>query len=117
MPVEAKMNYIELPAANIPAVQAFYEAAFGWKFTSYGDDYVAFNDGDMDGGFYRAELKSTTAAGATLLVLYASNLEESQRAVEVAGGTIVKEIFSFPGGRRFHFADPNQNELAIWSDK
>ena len=117
MPIQAKMNYIELPAADIPAVQAFYEAAFGWSFTSYGDDYIAFNDGSMDGGFYRAELKSDTAAGATLLVLYADDLEAAQAAVEAAGGAIVKEIFSFPGGRRFHFADPNKNELAIWSDK
>lgn len=117
MPVVAKMNYIELPAADLQAVQAFYEAAFDWSFTSYGEDYVAFNDGSMDGGFYRASLKSETAKGSTLLVLYADDLEAAQSSVEKAGGTIVKDIFAFPGGRRFHFADPNENELAIWSDK
>jgi predicted enzyme related to lactoylglutathione lyase len=40
-----------------------------------------------------------------------------QTKVAASGGTIVKEIFSFPGGRRFHFTDPSGNELAIWSDK
>jgi predicted enzyme related to lactoylglutathione lyase len=29
---------------------------------------------------------------------------------------ITREIFSFPGGRRFHFRDPSGNELAIWSE-
>jgi predicted enzyme related to lactoylglutathione lyase len=37
--------------------------------------------------------------------------------VKAAGGTIVKEPFSFPGGRRFQFTDPSGNELAVWSDQ
>jgi predicted enzyme related to lactoylglutathione lyase len=36
--------------------------------------------------------------------------------VKANGGVIVKEIFSFPGGRRFHFTDCNGNELAVWGD-
>lgn len=36
--------------------------------------------------------------------------------VRKAGGHIVKEPFTFPGGRRFHFGDPSGNELAVWSD-
>jgi predicted enzyme related to lactoylglutathione lyase len=34
-----------------------------------------------------------------------------------ARGSITKDIFSFPGGKRFHFVDPSENELAVWSDK
>ena len=34
-----------------------------------------------------------------------------------AAGKITREIFAFPGGRRFHFKDPAGNELAVWSDK
>ena len=30
--------------------------------------------------------------------------------------TISQEIFSFPGGRRFHFIDPVGTEFAIWSE-
>jgi hypothetical protein len=33
-----------------------------------------------------------------------------------AGGEISKPIFDFPGGKRFHFCDPNWNELAVWSE-
>jgi predicted enzyme related to lactoylglutathione lyase len=117
MPTDKKIDYIELPAANFDAVQSFYEKAFGWSFTDYGPDYRAFTDGETAGGFYKSELRSTTENGAALVVLYAEDLEETRDTVITAGGVIVKEIFSFPGGRRFHFADPNGNELAVWSDR
>jgi len=52
-----------------------------------------------------------------LAILYSDNLEASEQKVRSAGGKIVKPIFSFPGGRRFHFTDPSGNELAVWSDK
>jgi predicted enzyme related to lactoylglutathione lyase len=51
-----------------------------------------------------------------LLVIYSSDLNGVQKKIQAAGGKIVKEIFSFPGGRRFHFADPSGNELAVWSE-
>ena len=47
----------------------------------------------------------------------ASALEKTQAKVVSKGGKIAKPIFSFPGGRRFHFLDPNGNELAVWSDR
>lgn len=116
MPTNTKINYIEFPAADLDAAQAFYEKAFGWEFTDYGPEYKAFNDGAMDGGFYKAALKSDSDQGAALVVLYADKLEAVEAAVTANGGKIVKPIFSFPGGRRFHFTDPNGNELAVWSE-
>ena len=44
------------------------------------------------------------------------DLEAAFDAVTKAGGVIAKPIFSFPGGRRFHFIDPSGSELAVWSD-
>jgi len=114
---DQKIDYVEYPAQDLDAVQSFYEAAFGWSFTDYGPEYRAFSDGKLDGGFYKSDLSSSTVHGAALVVLYASDIEQTERQVASAGGTIVKEIFPFPGGRRFHFADPNGNELAVWSDK
>lgn len=111
------MDYLELPARDLDAVKAFYRAAFGWSFTDYGPDYVAFNDGRLDGGFYRADAASTTATGAALMVVYVEDLESKLAEVIAAGGTEAKAIFSFPGGRRFHFYDPNGNELAVWTDR
>lgn len=106
------INYIEFPATDIAATKAFYSTCFGWTFTDYGPDYVAFSDGHMDGGF----TTDTTgvATGLPLIILYADALEQTKEDIKKAGGTIVKDIYSFPGGRRFHFTDPNNNELAVW---
>jgi hypothetical protein len=117
MPTDRRIDYIEFPAADIDAAKAFYAGVFGWKFVDYGPDYCAFNDGGLDGGFHRAGLHSSAAAGAALVVLYADDLEATRERVKSGGGSIVKDIFAFPGGRRFHFTDPNGNELACWSEK
>jgi len=116
MPQDQKIDYVEFPAADFDAIQAFYEGAFNWQFTDYGPEYRAFSDGRINGGFRKAELKSSTADGSALVILYAGNLEATRDQVVSCGGNIIEDIFSFPGGRRFQFADPNGNELAVWSD-
>ena len=113
---DQKIDYVEFPAADFDAVQAFYEKAFGWEFTDYGPEYRAFSDGKLDGGFRQAEEKSSTANGSALVILFAKDLEASRDAVLASGGAIVQDIFSFPGGRRFQFTDPHGNELAVWTD-
>lgn len=113
---DQKIDYIEFPAADFDAVQAFYEKAFAWKFTDYGPEYRAFTDGKLDGGFRQADVTSTTANGSALVILFAKDLEATRDIVASSGGAIVQDIFSFPGGRRFQFTDPHGNELAVWSD-
>ena len=113
-----KINYLELAAADIPKTKVFFEAAFGWSFVDYGPDYTAFEkSAGLDGGFYKADVSSVQEKGGALIVLYSENLETTQQKVINSGGVIVKDIFSFPGGRRFHFMEPSGNELAVWSDK
>jgi predicted enzyme related to lactoylglutathione lyase len=112
---DLKIDYIELPASDFDAVQAFYESVFGWTFQDYGESYRSFSDGKLNGGFYQSALVSTTAKGAALIIFYAADLEAVEQAVIKAGGAIVKPIFEFPGGRRFQFADPHGNELAVWT--
>lgn len=107
------VNYIEFPADDLIAIKAFYTKAFGWKFTDYGPEYVAFADGALEGGFTKGEI---SAEKGPLVILYSTDLEASVTAVELAGGTIIKPIYAFPGGRRFHFSDPAGNHLAIWSE-
>ncbi len=114
---EKKIDYIEFPARDLEKAKAFYTALFGWKFEDYGPEYCSFDDGRITGGFRRAELAADASAGSVLVVFYTRDLEALEsRAVEL-GATISTETFSFPGGRRFHFKDPNGNELAVWSDK
>lgn len=110
---DRRIDYIELPATDIAATKRFYIDAFGWKFTDYGPDYTSFEDGRLAGGFTK---DGKVAKGGPLVVIYADNLEAVETKVRQAGGTIVKPIFSFPGGRRFHFSDPSGNELAVWSE-
>lgn len=114
---DRRIDYVELPARDLGAVRDFYSAAFGWTFEDYGPEYLAFSDGRVDGGFYRSPLSSSSESGAALVILYADDLEATERLVRQCGGEIVKEIFPFPGGRRFHFTDPAGNELAVWSDQ
>jgi uncharacterized protein len=110
---DRRIDYIELPATDIAATKRFYVDAFGWKFTDYGPDYTSFEDGRLAGGFTKS---GKVAKGGPLVVIYADNLEGVEAKVRQAGATIVKPIFSFPGGRRFHFSDPSGNELAVWSE-
>ena len=117
MPIDHNVDYIEFPCGNFDAVQSFYEKAFGWSFTDYGPEYRSFTDGKINGGFRRADLHASTENGAPLVILYAEDLEGTRDKVVASGGSIIQEIFAFPGGRRVHFADPNNNELAVWSDK
>jgi hypothetical protein len=117
MPTDQRIDYIELPAADFDAFEAFYAATFGWTFVDYGPDYRAFNDGQLDGGIFRSELRSTTEHGAALVILYATDLETTREKIIANGGTICRETFEFPGGRRFQFFDPHGNELGVWSDK
>ena len=109
-----RIDYIEFPATDIAETKKFYAATFGWALTDYGPDYVSFEDGRTSGGF--AKVKSVSGNGA-LVVLFAADLEKTQAAVIKNGGRITKPPFEFPGGRRFHFLDPNGNELSVWSEK
>ena len=116
MPKHETINYVEFPARDLVATKRFFEQAFGWAFQDYGPDYMAFSNQGIDGGFFRSELTSRTSGGSALIVLYSRDLEGTLAKVEAAGGDIIRPIFSFPGGRRFHFADPSGNELAVWSE-
>jgi len=106
------INYIEFKVTDVEESKRFYSAAFAWQFNDYGPEYAGIkgDDGEV-GGFARSEV---VESGGPLVVLYSDDLESSVKAVKAAGAEICKEIFRFPGGRRFHFLDPSGNELAVW---
>lgn len=110
--VHQQLQYIEFVSSDLPRIRAFYEAAFGWVFTEYGPEYLGFEGENVDGGFAAGE----PASGSILPIVYSNTLEATLDRVVDAGGTIVQEIYEFPGGRRFHFTDPDGNELAVWSE-
>ena len=116
MNLHEKINYVEFPAKDLSATKAFFQSVFGWSFVDYGPDYTAFSDQGLDGGFFQSDLASSSEKGAALIVFFSNQLEATLAKVEKAGGSIVKPIYSFPGGRRFHFTEPSGNEFAVWSE-
>lgn len=113
-PTNNHINYIEFKAKDLEKIKQFYTAVFNWAFTDYGPNYIAFSESGLEGGFEKTENEIINGA---LIVLYHQNLMEVKNKITAAGGKITKDIFAFPGGHRFHFMDPSENELAVWSDK
>lgn len=113
MLVHEQIQYVEFLSRDFPRIRDFYEQAFGWTFTEYGPEYLAFDGEHVSGGFAVGDVQK----GSVLPILYSERLEETLEKVRSAGGALRKDIFTFPGGRRFHFVDPDGNELAVWSDR
>jgi predicted enzyme related to lactoylglutathione lyase len=105
-----RINFVELPARNLAAAKTFYGSVFGWDLTDFGPSYACTLTGDVDLGL---QGDAGEATAAPLAVIAVDDLEAAQSAVERAGGVISRPIFAFPGGRRFHFKDPNGLELAV----
>jgi uncharacterized protein len=108
-----RVDYLEWPVLSIAETKRFYSELFGWKFEDWGPDYISFHDGRMAGGFFKAE---TIQRGGALVVIACIDLEGMLQKVQGIGATITKDIFSFPGGRRFQFLDPSGHELALWTE-
>lgn len=111
------INYLEIPVKDIEASKEFFSELFGWTFVDYGPDYTCFIGASIDGGFYKSDNNGFTSEGGPLIVFYFSEIDEIKQKVKSLSGTIVKDTFEFPGGRRFHFTDKNNNEYAVWTDK
>jgi predicted enzyme related to lactoylglutathione lyase len=108
------IDYIEFKTNDIQKTKAFYHAVFLWSFTDFGSQYSAFTGSGVSGGF---EVTKDPIRNGVLVVLYHKDLFEVRQKIIDAGGSISKETFSFPGGKRFHFLDPSGNELAVWSEE
>jgi len=102
--------YLELPSKDVAADKQFYGSLFGWSFEDFGPDYAAFAKAGLDGGLNGS---NDGRSKAPLAVLETDDLEAMEALVVGAGGTISLAIFAYPGGRRFHFIDLSDNELAM----
>ncbi|WED29132.1 VOC family protein [Vibrio sp. DW001] len=111
------INYIEYAATDFAKTKAFFSRVFDWTFEDYGEEYMAFTGDGLMGGFYYSQGVSVQEKGGALLVFYSENINKSLSDIEAAGGVINRDIFEFPGGRRFHFIEPSGNEMAVWSHK
>lgn len=105
-----KIDYIEFTSPTLEDTQAFFAKAFDWSFVDYGPDYRDIKDAGTGGGIERGNPR------APLIVLRSDDLEADLARIRAAGATITREIFDFPGGRRFQFREPGGTEMAAWSD-
>jgi len=109
-----KIDYIEFPAASIgdlAKTTTFFAEAFGWEFQQWGDDYADTKSSGVGSG-----VNAESPSKAPLPVIHVADIDAAYSKVMAAGGSITKEIFSFPSGKRFHFQDPAGNELAAWAE-
>ncbi|WP_299664554.1 VOC family protein [uncultured Ruegeria sp.] len=113
--IHKAINYIEFPLTDPTATKKFYTSVFGWEFQEWGPNYLSFSGAGIDGGF-NGEDKTPVQQPGVLVILFSHDLEASLVEIKEAGAAIIRDIYSFPGGRRFHFLDPNGNELAIWAE-
>jgi hypothetical protein len=111
---DRRVDYIEFGATDIDRTKGFYQQVFGWRFEDYGPEYTSFQDGRLSGGFTK---HAPVRPANPLVVIYATRLEDVEAKIKQAGGKIVRNTYTFPGGRRFHFTDPSGNELAVWTDR
>ena len=116
MNIHEKINYVEFPSTNIEKTKLFFSTVFKWEFQDFGPEYICFENEGINGGFYLSDKSSLLENGGALVVFYSKSLTDTQSKITDAGGRIVKPIFEFPGGSRFHFVDTTGNEFAVWSD-
>lgn len=115
MDKQNKVDYVELASKDMDSTRSFFAKVFGWEFKMWGEGYMDTPSGGVTLGFYQADLSSLSEAGGALVTIYRDNLESALDDVTKNGGRITKEIFSFPGGRRFQFLEPGGNEFCVWS--
>lgn len=108
-----KIDYVEFQTAAIGQSKDFFATAFGWGYVDYGPAYADIQNAGLSGGLSGDQSNGDLPP---LVVLKTDDLEAALLAVTSAGGQITKQIFDFPGGRRFQFSEPGGNELAVWSE-
>lgn len=114
-----RIGYIELGVTDLAAAEQFYANAFGWAFNEYGPSYAGIRTDPADPAAEIGGLngEAPVRPGGPLVLLYSGDLDATLQSVVAAGGAVTVDPYVFPGGRRFHFADPSGNELGVWATR
>jgi predicted enzyme related to lactoylglutathione lyase len=110
------IDYVELAVDDLEQAKAFYGKALGWTFNDYGGEYAGIKDPsrpDHEFGGLNPHPASSRGDGVLALVR-TDDVDGALASVLAAGGRIHIELYEYPGGRRFMFADPWGNILGVY---
>jgi len=109
-----QIDLIEFPVKSVEQLKRtkeFFTSVFEWKYTDWSGDYSDTAESGTNSG-----VNADGSATMPLTVIYSADLDKTKKLVVENGGNIIVDTYAFPGGRRFHFTEPNGNELAVWSE-
>ena len=111
-----KICYLEVPASNVAQSASFYAKVFGWRMRTRGDGTQAFDDttGAVSGSFVVGRSASTTPG--LLVYIMVDSVEETCRAIEANGGTIVQPLGADAPELTARFRDPGGNVLGVYQE-
>ena len=113
LPKKELIQYIEFTVNNIETSKEFFSKVFAWQFKDWNEQkYIEIFGAGIKGGFYQIN-DTKPSRNNFLIIFYSDDLEYTKQKIKCAGGIINKENFSYPGGERFHFLDPSNNEFAV----
>ncbi|APG63059.1 hypothetical protein LPB140_09985 [Sphingorhabdus lutea] len=104
------LNYIEIQSNDVARAKLFYQQLLGLKFTEYGPEYIAAEDGPAHFAIAAAHEVKTPP----LPVFETDDIGASYALAQSSGQKIVAEIFGYPGGQRFEMLDVDGNRIAIY---
>jgi uncharacterized protein len=113
MAAHNQIDLIEFPVksvAELKQTKEFFTHVFGWQYTDWGEDYSDTAESGTSSG-----VNGDGTSSMPLTVIYSDDLEKTKELIVQNGGKVIVDTYTFPGGRRFHFTEPNGNELAVWS--
>ena len=104
---------------DVARARAFYEKTFGWKFEPWGPpDFYLITTGDAEnpgvGGLMHKRHQPLTGTGMKGFecTIGVSNIDETIRAIELNGGTIVMAKAHIPTvGSLVYFHDTESNHV------
>jgi len=115
----ARVGHFDMMAEDPQQAIDFYSKVFGWKFAKWAGpmEYWLIATGDasepgIDGGLGRGK-----PVGELVLSITSVKLDEAVRAVEAAGGAILRARMAIPGvGWYASFRGPDGNIFGLMED-
>ena len=111
-----KICYVEIPAIDVEASAAFYEAVFGWRLRKRGDGATAFDDtiGEVSGTWVTG--RQPASDPGLLLYVMVDDAEATVEAIVAHGGELVRAIGGDAPEMTARFRDPGGNVIGIYQE-